>query len=182
MLGSLRPFTCIYWERHELLGAAPAQSCVDSCCNPSLSINVENHLNFTPCNQTPLALNPIEKAPDDNKALESFVTYGPTALCSPGAYFWTWTLTWLWIKFPGYFALSVGFYLIRGLGNTQLRPQLPLASVHSADITKETVSKPKRTTVEYKKRGASFSSNSTRLFICCGGCAQGEGQTTTRRS
>lgn len=33
------------------------------------------------------------------------------------------------MKFPGYFALSVGFYLIQEPGDTQLRPQLPMASV-----------------------------------------------------
>lgn len=54
--------------------------------NPNMSIKVENHLNFTPCNQTPLPLNPIEKVPDDNEALECLVTYGSDALCSPGVF------------------------------------------------------------------------------------------------
>lgn len=64
----------------------------------------------------------------------------------------------------------MGFYLIQELGNTQLRPQLPLASVHATgQLTlqrRQTVSKTKRTTIENKKWCVSFSSK-LHLFICC---------------
>lgn len=77
VLGSLRPFTCTYCALCKLLGAALAQNLVDSCCNPSLSTKEENHLNLTPCNQTPLPLNPTEKAPDDSKPWKALSPMGP---------------------------------------------------------------------------------------------------------